>query len=153
MYKEYDECKTIECKQLIYKYMWKQMETNINKTAQQFSRSGNVRLPREIWRLILLKNRQRQLCKELSSNKNKYLLILFADMLEIPTHPDITKKELCNLISIQLTWGGKYSEKSVHYFKTQEGKKQLLTAASTFGININQSIDKIIKEISEISFY
>jgi len=146
-YKALSLCKSDTCDRLIYKYIWLKIKNNIDMLSSKYSKTGDFQLPKDIWKLILMRNKQRQLCKNLSNNRNKPILILFADMLNIPTHPDITKHQLCKIISKQLTWGGSYSEGSVKYFKAIEAKEKLGNVALLLGINTNQSIDKIIDDI------
>ena len=62
-YNALGHCQIFDCKQLISSYIWSRMEQNINKLANQYSRSGDFPLPREIWKLILLRKRQKQLCR------------------------------------------------------------------------------------------
>jgi len=147
-----DVCSTNECKTIISNAMFNQMYTNDKLLANQYSKTGDMKLPKEVWELILLRRRQQQLCKELSSNKNKNLLIAFADMLEIPISSDITKRQLCGLISEQLVWGGKYSLDSDKFTgkRYSDLKHTVTKLAYQYGIDTNQSLDKILNDISLI---
>ncbi len=143
-----DVCTTVECKKLISKYMWKRMHQNIKLLSRQYSRSGIARFPKDIWELILLRNKQKQLCKNLSSSKNKYILINFALLYEIPVNDNMSKSTLCNLISKQLSYGERYSQRSVDYFKTKDGMIQLGILAKTLGIDREQPIEEILNDVT-----
>jgi hypothetical protein len=68
-------------------------------TAKQY---GSSVLYKDIWGLILLRKRQQQLCTILSSEKNKEVLKYFAMELNIPVTENMTKANLCGLISHHL---------------------------------------------------
>ena len=124
---------------------------NVQKLSRQYSSSGNFQLPKPVWELILLRQRQHTFCSLLSTDKYASVLKHFADYLEIPYDPNIsTKKDLCRIISKQLSYGEKYSEASVKYLKTVEGKEKLYRLATQLGIDTSQPIQKILDEIGSI---
>ena len=146
-------CRKKSCEQLITKYQWKYINNNVNKLAKQFSKSGDIRLPYDVWRIILLNKKQQQLCKNLSSERNIELLIEFADMLGIPISEGMTKAKLCGIISRQLTFG-KYeeTEKQMGVDKKQleiheRGIKEL---AAKFGINTNRNLDEVVRDLAKM---
>ncbi len=141
-------CPNSECKKLVSKNMWNRMYKNIKLLSQQYSRSGIARFPKDVWELILLRNKQKQLCKTLSSDTNKDILINFALLLDIPINKKTSKKDLCNMISKQLSYGERYSQKSVDYFKNKEIHKNIIKAAKLLGVDVDQSIDNILNDIS-----
>ena len=145
-----DLCPTKKCRKLISEYMWKQMYQNVKLLSRQYSRSGVARFPKEIWELILLRNKQQQLCKNLSNPENREILANFALLLEVPVNETMSKADLCRLVSRQLTYGERYSEKSVKYFKTKEGLKQVGLLAKTLGVNANQPIEIILNDITKV---
>ena len=146
----YDKCPTRECKSVVAEYIWKRMDDNVKKLSTQFSKSGNFQLPKEVWRLILLRKKRAQLCKLLRQEKNQEILYYFAMSLEISVTKDMTKERLCALISEQLAFGTYYSEATEKFTKkrVRETKQQVIDSAIKFGIDVNQSIDKILEDLS-----
>ena len=143
-----DLCSTDQCKGLLSKYMWDRIYQNIKRLSRQYSRSGTARFPKDVWELILLRNKQKQLCKTLSNDENKNILINFALLLDIPVNEDMSKRTLCDLVSKQLSYGGKYSQKSVNYLKNKNVIQNIINSAQMIGVNTDQSIDKILNDIS-----
>jgi hypothetical protein len=145
-----DYCLTNECKSILFKYMFNLMYNNDKRLANQYSKTGDMQLPKEIWELILLRKRQQQLCKDLSNDKNRDLLIAFAEFLEIPIPDNTSKGKLCGIISQQLVWGGKYSLESSNFTNQQDRqlKETLISVAYRYGINIDQPLDKILTDLS-----
>ena len=145
-----DICKTTSCKKIISTSMWNIMNNNVKLLSGQYSTKTPI--SKNVWELILLKNKQRQLCRDLSKEENKYVLRGFATMLSIPIAEKMTKRQLCNLVSKQLSWGGKYSQESVKYFQRKEKLatigKNINNWANSLGINIDQPFDKIWDDIS-----
>jgi len=129
------------------------MNKNTKLLSKQYASGTKPYILKEIWELILLRNKQKTLCKRLSNSENKYILMSFAETLDIPITKGITKKDLCELISKQIAWGGKYSEESLKYMKKQYARKTVILAAKSLGINTSQSIDKILDEISTLIGY
>ncbi len=140
-----DVCETEKCKELISKSMWKIMYGNIKLKS---SKLKSRKIPKEIWELILLRNKQKALCKDLSKPENKYILLGFAQMLNIPVNVNMNKRDLCTIISKQISYGEKYRTESVLYMKKNENKEIILNIAKSLGINTNQPINKIIRSIS-----
>ena len=145
-----DLCPTDQCKALISKNMWDRMYQNVKLLSRQYSRSGTARFPKDIWELILLRSKQQQLCKRLSNEKNKYILVNFALLLDIPVSEDMSKRTLCDLVSKQLGYGGKYSQKSREYFRNKAAVLRLGATAKMLGVNTSQTIDKILDDISSV---
>lgn len=142
-----DYCQTEECKRVISDNIWSRMNTIDNGLSEQYAKSGDFRLPREIWRLILLKKRQEKLCRNLTDPKNRLILMNFALMLDIPIGEDTTKADLCSMISRQLAWGSRYTEESRKFFVSEDAKAELVKTAARLGINVNQNIDGIFNDL------
>lgn len=144
-----DKCHSDECSQLLAKYQWKQILQNIERTAKQYSRSGDLQLPKNIWNLVLLRKRQQALCQNLSSSKYKFVLRSFAVYLDIPMSEETTKSELCGLISRQLTWGAKYTDASAKYFEIRENRDKVLQIAANLGVDVSQPIRKVLDDLAD----
>lgn len=138
--------------------VWARINRNINLQAEQYSRSGNFRLPKDVWRLILLRNKWNQLnykamyFKYPHNRINPYnILVHFARMLNLDSTNVYYSFEdlmsLSRLISKQLSWGGPQTEQSVNYFKKQAAKKHIRSLAEVLGVNLNQHVDKILEDI------
>ena len=69
-------------------------------------------------------------------------------MLHIPVTEEITKSQLCDLVSKQLSWGGTYGQESKDFLLKLESKKYIVKAAQLMGTNTRQSIDKILKDLA-----
>jgi len=95
-----DICKTNLCKKIISTSMWNIMNSSIKKSSEFYS--TKTLISKDVWKLILLRNKQRQLCKDLNKEENKYVLQGFATMLNIPITENMTKQQLCNLVSKKL---------------------------------------------------
>jgi len=146
-----------EVEMIINEYRWKTIYNNIKLQAKQYSKSENIPegdliLPYDVWELILLRHKQRQLCRNLKSSDNKYILLGFAEMLEIPIPENITKNDLCTIISEQLAWGGKYSPDSATYSNKRynDARENIVKLAYRLGIDIHQPMDTILDEIGSI---
>ena len=81
-----DLCKNEECKKIISKYMWDIMYGNVKI---KFNRLKTKKVNKDVWELIFLRDKQKSLCKNLSSPENKYILMGFASMLNIPVTEDM----------------------------------------------------------------
>ena len=140
------------CRDIVSKYMWEKINENIRKLSKQFSRSGDFPLSYDVWELILLRRRQQQFCKNLSSNENKDLLKYFAISLELPISDNMSKRQLCARISEQLVFGRWYNSEAKEFTekRIQKTRKTIFDLAYKLGINPNQSADKILDEISSI---
>ena len=147
-----DVCPTDECKKMISIAIWKRLYDRDMSMAKRYSESGDIKFPKDIWELILLNKRQQQLCKDLSSDKNKDILLLFALELGIPIDKNITKGKLCGIISRQLAYGKYYSDASKKYTdkKLREDVINIKNIAIRFGIDPNKPIDKILYDIAEL---
>jgi hypothetical protein len=134
------------------KYIWKRLYTRDVQTAEKYSKSGDFKLPKEIWELILLNKRQQQLCTNLSLDKNKDLLILFAQELNIPVNKNITKGQLCSTIARQLSYGKYYSDQSKVYTdrKINEDKRKIKDVGRRLGLNVDRPIHEILKDLSHL---
>ena len=141
-------CQKEECREIIRSYIWKSLYNRDISTAKKYSKQ--TPLPADIWELILLNKRQQQLCKDLSSDKNKEILALFALELNIPINKEMTKAKLCGIISRQLAYGKYYSEKSKIYTKDkiEKEKNQIKKIARNFGLDVNRPLDEILKDLS-----
>lgn len=141
-------CRTEECREIIRSYIWKSLYNRDISTAKKYSKQ--TPLPADIWELILLNKRQQQLCKDLSSDKNKEILALFALELNIPINKEMTKGKLCGIISRHLAYGKYYSEKSKIYTedKIEKEKNQIKKIARNFNLDVNRPIDEILKDLS-----
>ena len=138
-----DLCPTESCKKIISTSMWKIMNNSIKKSAKWFSKQPEIPISKNVWELILLRAKQRQLCKDLNKEENKYVLQGFATMLNIPITENMTKKQLCNLVSKQLSQGRK--------LKTNKEKEtDIIGRAKFLGVNTDQPVDKILDDISTI---
>ena len=147
-----DYCPTKECKYLISEYMWKSINQNIKRTSTQYSKSGDFPLPKDVWELILLRKKQGQLCKTLSSEKNKEVLYYFALSLELPINRDMTKRQLCTRISEQLVFG-KYFNPEAQKFtqaRVEKVRNTITDLAKRLGINPNQPVENIMDELINI---
>ena len=100
-----DLCKNEKCKELISKSMWDLMYGNIKIKSNKLK---TKKVNKDVWELILLRSKQKSLCQNLSSHENKYILQGFANMLNIPVTEEMTKSQLCMIISKQLSYGQKY---------------------------------------------
>ncbi len=139
-----------ECRELIEEYAWKQLkETDLNLARKL----GKQVLNKDVWHLILLNERQRRLCKNLSKQTNKHLLTLFA--IDIGADPNslksLNKAQLCGLIARQISRSERKGIEEVAINRRQFSsiKEKIYGLAQMYNINTEQSIDKIIKDISE----
>lgn len=121
-YPALEECMGDMCQKIISKAIWERMNENIYLQSRQLSQKRDPPLPKDLWRLILLRERQEKLCRDLTNDKNYYVLWAFAEMLNIPISEFMSKADLCKLISRQISWGGRYSEESKGYFEKEAGK-------------------------------
>lgn len=141
-------CATEECKNIINLAIWKRLFKRDMSTAKKYSKETT--LPSDVWELILLNKRQQQLCKDLSSEKNKEILALFALELNIPIDEKMTKAKLCGIISRQLAYSKYYSEESKKYTDRKIKKEiiQIKNIAKNFGLEVNRPLDEILKDLT-----
>ena len=144
------ECPTVECEKLIASYRWKLLHQRDIDTAKRYSVNAEIKLPKELWEIILLNKRQQQLCKNLNNNQNIEILILFAEELGIPIQENMTKGKLCGLISRQLAYGKEEKYRGFTERDLQKYKKDILVLARKLGIDTNQSAENILKALSKI---
>ncbi len=137
-----------KCYNIIRKYMWRSVLKTDKRLAQQYSRSGDFQLPPDVWELILLRKRQQRACSMLGTDAAEEIVSL-AVYLDIPINTGMDKKTICYLVSEQLVWGGKYTEKAEAYRKvrSENTRKQILTIAFKLGIDIKQDVNKILDEL------
>lgn len=135
-----------ECGKLKSKAVWDRINQNINRESRQYSRSGDFRLPKDIWRLILL----RQRVDKLSATMGYYVWWSFAESLNIPLSDFMTKRDIVRLIVRQLSWGGRYSQESRIYFMKKEIKSDIMRIAIKLGMNTNEGIKPILAKITNI---
>jgi hypothetical protein len=141
-----------DVREILNKYRWHQTYNNIKIKSRQYSSSGDLPLPRDVWELILLRQKQQYLCENLLNDDNLYMLIAFAEMLEIPVTESLTKRQVCTLISEQLVWGGKYTPESLSYTtkRYNDTRETVIQLAYRLGIDIHQPVDRILDEIASI---
>lgn len=94
-----DYCTSIECKTILSLQMAKFMNKNIYTESNVYK---SAQIPKELWRKILVIQRYKKLCKTLDNESNKYVLIAFAEILDIPVYKNMSKKDLCFIISKHL---------------------------------------------------
>ncbi len=150
-----DYCTRPECNQLLSSYIWKSLYDRDMKMARQYSQSGDVRLPIDVWKLILLNKRQQQLCMNLSSDKNKEVLRSFALTMNIPVTDEMTKGQLCGIISRQLAYGHFYSKESEKFIerRVRDDIRKVKEVAQKFGIDTDRPVDLILKDLAELMKY
>lgn len=145
-------CPTGECKDLLAKYIWKQLYARDMDTAKRYGRSV---LSKDVWEMVLLNKRQQQLCMRLSSRKNKEVLKYFAMELNIPVTEKMTKANLCGLISRYLAQGKYYSESGKKYTQDKINKdiNSIKDIASRFGLDRNRPVEELLNDLSHILDY
>ena len=144
------ECPTVECEKLIASYRWKRLLTRDLDTAKRYSKNAEIKLPKEVWEIILLNKRQQQLCKNLSNERNVEILVFFAAELGIPIQENMTKGKLCGLISRQLAYGKESKYKGFAERDLNKYRKDILIMARKLGIDTTQSTENILKTLSKI---
>ena len=164
-----DICPTAECKKLVSEYIWKALYKRDKDLAEKFAYLGEtkfpeqprgprlhswytsiseVNLPVDVWEVILLNKRQQLLCSKLQSSKNREVLMFFALELGISIAEEMSKGQLCGLISRQLMYG-KYNDKSIK--EIQSIKKDMLRLAKKLNISTSgRNIEDIMKDISSV---
>ena len=129
---------------LIEEENWKRLYARDLDTAGRYAKS--TVLPKDVWQLILLNKRQQQLCQNLNSNKNKEVLKYFALELDIPITRDMSKGQLCALISRQLAYGLVYKGEAER--DMQKVRQQVKQTAFQFGLNPDLPTDELLKQLS-----
>ena len=143
-----DYCSNDDCKILLGKYIWDKLHQRDRDTALRYSRSNP--LSKDVWERILLNKRQQQLCQRLSSPKNKSVLFAFAEEFGMPIDRNMTKAKLCGIISRYLIYGKAGDKSNQISKKLTEDKRQILTIAQKFGININKPLKEILQDLTLI---
>ena len=92
-----DYCPTNICKEIIGKDIWKKLYSSDKLMIEKLNKE--IMLSKDIWEIIMLQKRQQQLCKNLTSSKNREILVYFALELGIPVDINMTKARLCEIIS------------------------------------------------------
>ena len=110
-----------------------------------------MRLNKDLWRIILLIRKEKQLDNR-SSDRNIYVLYYFAKALNLPVSFDMSMRWLSIVISTQLSWGGPRSEESRKYFEKMRNIEKLGKLANSMGINVNQRLNKIMEDIGSRIF-
>jgi ankyrin repeat protein len=141
------DCQTVACDKLLAPYIWKKLYSRDKQLASKYSNEGEVKLPKDVWEIILLNKRQQLLCENLNHSRNREVLILFALELGINVTDSLTKGQLCGLISRQLAYG-KYSNKSQQEIDTF--KKDILRMAKKFNIDTNRPFEEIVKKLGKM---
>jgi ankyrin repeat protein len=140
-----NQCPNAACQHLIADYVWKKLYQRDIDTARRYANQYNF--PKDVWEIILLNNRQQLLCANLSTDKNKELLELFAIELNIPINPEMTKAQLCGAISRQLVYGKLYHNTESEMKRV---KKELINLAKKFGIDTNRSVQEIMVDLGRV---
>ena len=140
-----DLCKSKECKQFLSKYGWNKLYERDLDIASKYSRQSIF--PKDVWTLILLNRRQQLLCQNLSTDKNKEVLKFFAIELNIPINEQMTKAQLCGLISKQIVYGKIYHKTNDEMNRI---KRDMIRIAKSFGIDTNRSIKEIAKDLGKV---
>jgi len=142
------ECNTSDCDKMIAPYVWKRLYQRDMEMSKRYSKSGDIRLPKDIWELIMLNKRQQMLCQKLSSNKNKYVLAAFASQMLIPITDNMSKAQLCGIISRHLVYGKYYSENTKR--KIESDIRKIKEVAILYGLDVNRPIGEITDDIASI---
>lgn len=88
-------------------------------------------VPKDIWRMILKRRIQLELCADLNKEDNRYDLLLMAEMdFQVPKQiideswRHKSMRELCKILSGLLSIGAMYSEKALEYLVKREKLRQ-----------------------------
>lgn len=94
-----DYCSTSKCKQLLSMYIWEKFKTTDKIMVTRLN--SQIPLGKDVWNLITLNKRHQSLCQDLSSDKNKEILIQFILEFGMPIEKakKMSKAELCQAIS------------------------------------------------------
>ena len=144
------QCPTEECKNIIDEARWKQLYQRDKETAKRYSKNSEYYLPKDVWEIILLEKRRQQLCQNLSSNKNKGILKLFAIELGISITENTTKAQLCGYISGQLVYGKEDKYKNVVRNKLDKNAKNFLKLAKDLGIDTDRPLSEIFSDLARM---
>lgn len=138
-----------ECQQILYNYDKKKKQVRGLVTVGTAGTELPV-LPKDVWRTILKRRMQLELCSDLSENANKETLLVMAKTdFNVPENVieewrlEKSKRELCAIVSGLLSIGAMYSEKALDFLVQREqfGK------AAKIGIQFQQVLKELgIKE-------
>lgn len=142
------ECPTQDCVKLLAEYRWKRLYQRDKDTARRYFLQTNI--PKEIWEIILLHKRKDQLCKNLNSEKNKEILILFALEFGIPITKDMTKGKICRLLSRYLVYGKE--EKNAEKVEKEDDimKAKIKDIAFKAGLDPSEDISSLLHKLSKM---
>lgn len=140
-----DICSNSDCRKIISHLMWKQLYNRDINTAQRYFNLG-AKLNKDVLLMILLNKRQQQLCQNLSSKENKLILYEFALEFGMPVKEDMTKAQLCGMISRYLVYGKHSTNKPIE----EENKfiNEIKVAARARGINPELPVPEILRLLS-----
>jgi ankyrin repeat protein len=142
-------CQTEECKKILAEEIWERLYQTDKMVADKL----NKRIPvgKDVWEIIMLNKRQQILCQNLSSNKNIEVLIEFALEFGIPLEKikTMNKAQFCGTISRYLAYGKNASIEKIEKEKS-EIFKFARKYAKKFGINTNQSNEKILEDLLKV---
>ena len=140
------QCPTEECTAIIDEARWVRLSARDKQLAEKYNR--DIPISKDVWLIIMRHKRQQQLCSDLSSERNKELLKYFALELEIPLAEirDLTKGQLCGIISRQLTY------KQFDRIKTERrsDKLKIIEVASRYGIDTTRPFNEIMNDLAKI---
>ncbi len=148
-------CKSEECLRAVETVAWKLLFKRDLQTAEVLGRSI---LNKEVWQIILLNERQRRLCTNLNSPKNKYVLEAFAEQLGASDDKskekvkNMTKAQLCGLISRSIDRSNIAAQSDIAKAKQliEKKSKEIRNLARQFNIDTDRPIEQIIADISKI---
>lgn len=147
------DCPTKACKKLIAPYIWKRLysrDINLSKKYAQQTEQQQTQIPKDVWLLILLQKRREQLCRNLDSQKNKEVLILFALEFDIPISEEMTKGQICGLISRYLVYGKGPKPLDKEKRDLEELTDKVREVAYKFGLDPTESPEILLAKLSKI---
>jgi len=139
-------CPTRECKELIGEYIWKRLYKRDKDTAIKYN--DHIPISKEAWEIILLNKRQQMLCQNLSSDKNREVLLAFAIEFGAPNEKiiEMTKTQLCGLISRIIV----HRDIEKMEVEKEKIKKIAIIYGKKFGIDTNQPVDKLLNDLGKL---
>lgn len=142
-----DYCLNEKCKQIVGRAIWEHLYRRDLDTAQRYAKSTG--LDRDSWSIILLNKRQQQLCQNLSSSKNREVLFAFAMEFGMPVKENMTKAQLCGIVSRYLVYGKNSTNKPEQELNKFEENIRLFALKS--GLDPTKSIKELLKDLTEMS--
>jgi hypothetical protein len=124
---------------------------------QSPSVAGLPPLSAVLWRAILFRQLQDQLCADIVSKSGRLELLAIAREMNIPVSNDESKSSLCDKISDILAAGAMYTPSACNYLQLRRGRAQdviqsFLRDASKFGINVaGLSPEQVLREMERMS--